>query len=97
MESKAMFDLDCDNNPVIKVEIKSTPDLRDKVAKRFIEAIGYDSQWCEILPSGEQQFIIFPLKPDELRRHAALMTERADKLDAEKAKYAAIVEGPQKP
>lgn len=95
MESKVMFDLDCDNNSVIKIEIKSTADLRDKVAKRFIQAIGYDSQWCEILPSGELQFTIFPIKPEELRRHAQLMSERADKLEAEVAKYTTVVEQPK--
>lgn len=93
MLSKATFDLDQSNNPVINVEIISTPDLRDKVAKRFIEALGSQSQWCEMLPTGENQYTIFPLKADELRRHAGYMLTRADELEEKALKYAKLVEG----
>jgi hypothetical protein len=90
MESKAMFDIDSSNSPVIKLEVKSTTDLRDKVAKRFIEALGHESQWCEILSSGEGQYTIFPLTPAELRDKAECMLRRASKLEEETAKYASV-------
>lgn len=83
MLSKAFFDLDQSNNPVIEVEVASTPDVRDKIAKRFIERLGSESQWCEILPVSESKYIIFPLTPSELRKTAALMIDRADKIDEE--------------
>lgn len=81
MLSKATFDLDHSNNPVVKLEISSTPDVRDKIAKRFTEALGNISQWCEIFPSGEGEYIIYPVKPEELRRSAEHLTARADEYE----------------
>jgi hypothetical protein len=92
MLSKAMFDLDVSNNPVIKLEITSSPDLRDKVAKRFIEAFAHTSQWCEILPTADNQYTIFALKPDELRRQAEFMIARADELEGKTLAYAKQIE-----
>ena len=44
MKSKLKFDLTEQNDPCIIAEIShDTEDLRDKVAKRFIEELGYDS------------------------------------------------------
>ena len=93
MLSKAFFDLDQSNNPVINLEIVSTPDMRDKVAKRFVEAFGHTSQWCEILPTANNTYTIFALKPDELRRQAEIMMARADELEGKTLAYAKEVEG----
>lgn len=95
MLSKAFFDLDHSNNPVVNLEIVSTPDMRDKVAKRFIEAFAHTSQWCEILPTADSQYTIFPLKPDELRRHAEFMIARADELEGKAIAYAKRIEAVQ--
>lgn len=92
MQSKASFDLDAENNPIVKLEIASTPDVRDKIAKRFVEVFGHTSQWCELLICGESEYWIWPIKPDELRRVAANMIEKANELDASKAKYAPLPE-----
>lgn len=78
MESKAMFDLDSYNIPILKLDIRSTPDVRDKIAKRFIEALGHNSQWCVILKTGETEWQVWPLKPEELRQAAQYLSERAD-------------------
>ncbi len=82
MQSKATFDLDQNNSPVIKIQVTSTDDVRDKIAKRFTETFVHgDSQWCEILPSGEGEYLIWPIKPDELRKTAKYMMARADELE----------------
>jgi len=80
MISKAMFDFDQFNNPVVKLEITYSPDLRDKVAKQFVEALRHDSQWCEITVIGEGKYSISPIKPEELRDHAEIMMGIADKI-----------------
>lgn len=81
LQSKSVFDLDHANNPVISIEARSSDDVRDKVARRFIEALGGDSNWCQILPNGESQWIIYPIKPEEIRQHAAYMIARADEIE----------------
>jgi hypothetical protein len=86
MLSKASFDLDHSNNPVVKLEITSTPDVRDKIAKRFIEALGNSSQWCEIFPSGESEYIIYPVRPEEMRKMAAHLVARADESEGKTVK-----------
>lgn len=81
MQSRATFDLDVFNNPIIKVEISSTPDVRDKIAKRFIENLGHASQWCNITPSGDGEYLIWPIKPEELRKQAEYMNAWADEIE----------------
>lgn len=81
MLSKASFDLDAQNNPIVKLEIASTPDVRDKIAKRFIESLRHESTWCQILPNSESEYIIWPILPDEFRKHAEWLLARADELD----------------
>jgi len=82
MLSKATFDLDHDNNPVVKLQIISTTDdVRDKIAKRFIEALGHESTWCQILSNGTNEYTIWPIAPSELREQAQYMIRLADKLD----------------
>jgi len=93
MQSKVIFDLDYSNNPVVNLRISSSPDVRDKIAKRFIEALGKTSQWCEILPTADSEYTIFPITPEELRRHAGYMIARADELEEQVKKYGSVVEG----
>lgn len=96
MQSKATFDLCHSNTPVILVETASTSDVRDKIARRFIEKLGHVSQWCEILPTADNQYVIFPLAPSELRKQAEYMLSKAEELEKQTAIHAAFIEGPKK-
>jgi hypothetical protein len=67
MKSSLKFDLREDNNqPIIKVVIEDSEDLRDKVARKFGETIGYDSlfAWCmfENNTEGKKTMFIEPVK-----------------------------------
>lgn len=93
MYSKLSFDLDHSNNPVVKIEVTSSLDVRDKIAKRFTESFAHgSSQWCEILPTGDNEYWIWPIKPEELREKAKLMLLRADELERGREKYKQHVE-----
>lgn len=82
MQSKSTFYLDHHNNPVIKVEAVYTPDVRDSIARRFVEAFAHgNSQWCECLPTGENEYMIWPIKPEELRETAKKMILKAEELE----------------
>lgn len=48
MKSKLRFELDEDNKPVIQLEVINSDDLRDKVAKKFLERLGSNSNYCLI-------------------------------------------------
>jgi hypothetical protein len=85
MQSNAMYDLDASNNPILKLQVISSTDVRDKIAKRLIESLGHISRWCLIVPSGESEYIIFPLQPQELREQAAQMNVIADELESRTA------------
>ena len=91
--SKSIFDLDHSNNPILKLEIKSSPDVRDKIARRFIEGLGNTSQWLEIYPNGEGEYIVYPVTPERLRDQAKYMIARADELERKTTNYAQLVEG----
>jgi hypothetical protein len=93
MQSRATFDLDHSNAAIIRAEIIATPDVRDKIAKRFIESLGHTSQWCGILPISETEYMIFPIGPHELKEQAKQMLYRAEELERQTASYAALVEG----
>lgn len=43
MLSRIQIDLDNDNQPIIKIDYKSSEDVRDKMVKRFMETFGGDS------------------------------------------------------
>ena len=92
MLSRASFDIDGQNNPIVKLEIASTPDVRDKIAKRFIEDFGHISQSCEIIVCGESEYWVWPIKPDQLRQAAAFMILKADELDRKTAQYTPLPE-----
>lgn len=92
MQSRATFDLDCSNYPVIRAEIISTPDVRDKIAKRFIEALGHTSNWCIILPISDTEYMISPLGPHELKEQAKQMIFKAEELERRTELYAKTIE-----
>lgn len=46
MKSKVKFDLDDENDPIIVAEIENSEDLRDKVAKKFSDKLGFSSKYC---------------------------------------------------
>lgn len=65
MKSKIKFDLTEQNDPCIIAEIShDTEDLRDKVAFKFIEELGYESNLLNItfLPGDGTKAIIRPVK-----------------------------------
>lgn len=70
MKSKLRFDIGEDNSPIIYFEVEQTDDLRDKIAKRFIEELGYESNWLTIqfLPSdsGVYKGVIIPVSDVEV-------------------------------
>lgn len=92
MLSRSTFDLDHFDNSVIKLQIASSSDLRDKVARRFIEKLGGNSQWCEILKNGDSEYIIVPIPHDELRRHGQEMIQMVEDV-ARKNKAIASLSG----
>lgn len=81
MQSKAMFDLDSHNNPVIDLSIVSSGDVRDKIAKRFIEQLGHLSTFCEIYGNESSGYSVFPINPRDLRDRASRMLQQADEYD----------------
>lgn len=91
-----MFDLCHNNTPVVLLETVSSPDVRDKIAKRFVEALGHTSQWCEILPTGENGWIIFPISPSELRVQAMHMINKANELEGKVKQYGKAQESKKK-
>lgn len=46
MKSKIQIDVDYENNPIIKIEYVESPDVRDKLIKRFLDQFGYESCWA---------------------------------------------------
>lgn len=70
MLSKLQFDLNENNAPILRVIVSSSDDLRDKVAKRFIEGFQASSNFCKIsfdeVDSRSISAIIEPLKEKEL-------------------------------
>ncbi|HMF73452.1 MAG TPA: hypothetical protein VK616_18355 [Flavitalea sp.] len=72
MLSKISIDLDEDNSPVIKIEYKESPDVRDKMVKRFMENFGGESRWANVrFENGwnhtpNSQFIVRPLNYTDL-------------------------------
>ncbi len=57
MKSKLKIDLDEYNNPIIELQIIESDDLRDKVAKRFLEKLEGDSIYALI--KVEQRPLLF--------------------------------------
>lgn len=85
MQSKVSYDLGYENEPIIKVKAVASDDVRDKIARRFVETFRHgDSQWCEILPCAENEYWVWPIKPEELRRKANEMLLKADEIEKSK-------------
>lgn len=91
MLSKSLFDLDHSNAPIIKAQILSSPDVRDKIAKRFIEELGHLSKWCCIQPISETDYMISPIGPHELMVHAEDMLKAALEYEARISQVTASV------
>lgn len=66
MKSRVTFDLDGGNNPIILAHAEHSDDVRDKIAKRFVEKLGHSSNLAVIsfMPqsiNGIQDLHISPL------------------------------------
>jgi hypothetical protein len=80
MKSKVQFDIDQTGNPVVSMRVEVTDDVRDKLAKRFIEKLGHDSALAVISfrpdpIEGVSDAVINPVPPvdifstnDEIRK-----------------------------
>ena len=68
MISKINFDLSEDNSPVIVAEIRMSDDVRDKIAKRFLETFAYESNLCWVsFIDGVSIIEIAPMSPENVR------------------------------
>jgi len=67
MKSKVTYDFDGLMKPVIRATVAyGTDDVRDKLARTFIENLGYDSNLCTIHNEGvgesDSHYVIRPVK-----------------------------------
>lgn len=77
MLSRIQIDTDQSNNPVIVVDYKDSPDLRDKFVKKFSEHLGGDSftisatfEDGDHLQFGNRnKLVLRPLSPKEVIEH----------------------------
>lgn len=88
MKSSIKIDFDENGQPIIKVDIVKTEDVRDKLLQRFVEKLGYQSSYCKIdflhgstleheKENTIKTFIITPVTPDKLGEHGQLMIDLA--------------------
>jgi hypothetical protein len=84
MKSRITIEVDFDNGqPYIKVvNDTASDDVRDKLVSFFRQRLGYTSSWCKInFPfhsnTGIINFRIDPIRPDELKEQADIMTAQA--------------------
>lgn len=73
MLSKVQFDLSENNSPIIKATIQSSPDVRDTIAKKFIEAFAHQSTTCNVTfyQFDEKSPVIVyiePVRPSEFKK-----------------------------
>ena len=66
MKTRLAFDLDEQNRPIIEARLQESEDLRDKVAHRFTDVIGFNSNICSIYcerqsPDGVKTYTIRPI------------------------------------
>lgn len=77
MKSRVSIDVDHDNQPIIKIEYQDSPDVRDKLVKKFLETFGNASAWSRTqwLQSStlDQVATIRPIAPDDLGKEASEM------------------------
>lgn len=67
MRSRISIDVDFDdsNEPFIKIELAESPDLRDKVLKRFVEGLtgdGSETAVISVLVNKEEDLKVIKLK-----------------------------------
>lgn len=78
MKSRVTFDLDGGNNPIILVHAEHSDDVRDKIARQFVERFGHSSNVCTMsfkpsVKDGTTDLSISPLpsfyfQPEEVMR-----------------------------
>lgn len=76
-----------DNNdsfqPVIRVHLQDSDDVRDGLLKSFFQSLGGESNWLMVnfhndtFGDETQRITIYPVRPSELKENANLMLNRA--------------------
>lgn len=88
MKSKITIDVDWDNQPIIRIEHEDSPDVRDKLVKRFLETFAGDSCWAtfyydqgvtEMMEKANRNAKIRPIEPWKLHEHVDIMKETVDR------------------
>jgi hypothetical protein len=88
MKSKITIDVDWDNQPIIKIEYEDSPDVRDKLVKRFMEGFTGASCWAsfyfdqsveEMINKSGKRAKLRPIEPSKLWEHTEMFTETANK------------------
>lgn len=71
MKSKITIDFDWDNQPIIRIEYEDSPDVRDKLVKRFMESFGggscfatffYDQPISDMTEKVNRRAVLRPIK-----------------------------------
>lgn len=85
MKSSVKIGIDDNGGSVIELEVASSDDVRDKLAKRFVEALRHESNWCRIENVGVSQeyasWRISPVDPNGLNDELKTILGRL-KIDA---------------
>lgn len=88
MKSKISIDVDWDNQPIIKIEYEDSPDVRDKLVKRFMETFAGESCWAtfyfdqgvtEMMDKVNRKAKVRPIEPSKLWEHISMFKETADR------------------
>lgn len=62
--------------PVIRVRVEDSDDVRDTLIKTFFQLLGGESSWIKV-SFDNSQITLSPIKPEQLAEEAREMTERA--------------------
>lgn len=88
MKSKITIDVDWDNQPIIKIEYEDSPDVRDKLVKRFMEGFAGESCWAsfyfdqsveEMINKTGKRAKLRPIEPHKLWEYVDQIKETAHK------------------
>lgn len=84
MKSKITIDMDWDNQPIILIEYEESPDVRDKMVKRFMETFGGESYFAtfhfkqdNLDPNFKfnRKAVVRPIEPQKLQEHLPILND----------------------
>ena len=84
MKSRITIEIDHDNQPIIQIQYEESPDVRDKLVKRFLESFGGSSCWATFYFSQNSEYgdisaSIRPIHPTNLPEAVKPMIAEAAK------------------